>query len=157
MKNKERIDFLRNELNRHNDLYYIESNPEISDYEYDMLMKELQELERQFPEYYDITSPSLRVGSDINKSFSQLEHRYPMLSLSNTYTKEEVISFISKNEELLNEKIKICAELKFDGTSISLQYKDGKLTNAITRGDGLKGDDVTDNVRTIKTDRKSVV
>ncbi|MDO5570576.1 MAG: NAD-dependent DNA ligase LigA [Bacteroidales bacterium] len=151
MSDKERIDFLRNELNRHNELYYLESNPEISDYEYDMMMKELQELEKNNPEFYDVSSPSLRVGSDINKSFTQVKHRYPMLSLANTYTKEEVRDFVKKNESLLNEKIKICAELKFDGTSISLTYNDGKLVNAVTRGDGEKGDDVTSNARTIHT------
>ena len=90
---KKRIDYLRDELNRHNDLYYIHSSPEISDYDYDMMMKELQDLEKNNPEYFDITSPSLRVGSDINNSFVQVRHRYPMLSLSNTYTKEEVLDF----------------------------------------------------------------
>lgn len=151
MNIKERIDYLRKELNHHNDLYYIHSAPEISDFEFDRMMRELQDLEKDYPEYYDITSPTMRVGSDINKAFTQVKHRYPMLSLSNTYTREEVLDFIQRNETLLQEKIQICAELKFDGTSISMSYLDGKLVKAVTRGDGEKGDDVTNNVRTIRT------
>lgn len=148
---KERIDFLRKELNRHNDLYYINSTPEISDFEFDEMMRELQDLEKDHPEFYDITSPTMRVGSDINKSFNQVKHRYPMLSLGNTYTRQEVEDFINRNEALLHEKVQICAELKFDGTSISITYEDGKMVRAVTRGDGVQGDDVTDNVRTIRT------
>lgn len=148
---KERIDFLRKELNRHNDLYYVNSAPEISDFEFDQMMRELQDLEKDYPEYYDITSPTMRVGSDISKSFNQVKHRYPMLSLGNTYTRQEILDFINRNETLLHEKIQICAELKFDGTSISMTYIDGKLIKAVTRGDGVQGDDVTDNVRTIHT------
>ena len=148
---KERIDFLRKELNRHNDLYYIHSAPEISDYEFDQMMHELQDLEKKHPEYYDIASPTLRVGSDINKAFTQVVHRYPMLSLGNTYTRSEILDFIQRAENILHEKFQICAELKFDGTSISLSYVNGKLVRAVTRGDGVKGDDVTDNVRTIRT------
>lgn len=151
MNIKDRIDYLRKELNRHNDLYYIHSTPEISDYEFDKMMRELQDLEKEYPEYYDITSPTMRVGSDINKAFTQVKHRYPMLSLGNTYTKQEILDFINRNESLLQEKIQICAELKFDGTSISMTYIDGKLVKAVTRGDGVQGDDVTDNVRTIRT------
>lgn len=148
---KERIDFLRKELTRHNDLYYLHSTPEISDFEFDQMMRELQDLEKENPEYYDISSPTLRVGSDINKGFDQIKHRYPMLSLSNTYTRDEVEEFIKRCESTLNEPVRICAELKYDGTSISLTYLDGKLVRAVTRGDGEKGDDVTTNVRTIHT------
>lgn len=151
MDAKERIDFLRKELNKHNDLYYLHAAPEITDYEFDQMMKELQNLEKDNPQYYDISSPTLRVGSDINKAFTQVKHRYPMLSLGNTYTKEEIVDFVNRCEASLNEPVKICAELKYDGTSISLTYEEGKLTTAVTRGDGEKGDDVTDNVRTIRT------
>ncbi len=151
MNVKERIEYLRRELHRHNDLYYKNSTPEISDYDYDMMMRELQDLENQYPEFYDISSPSMRVGSDINKAFIQVVHKYPMLSLSNTYTKEEVIDFVTKCRNALNEEVYLCAELKYDGTSISLTYENGKLTRALTRGDGEKGDDVTSNVRTIKS------
>ena len=113
-------------------------------------MHQLQDLERDYPEYYDPNSPTQRVGSDISNSFNQIAHRYPMLSLSNTYTINEVREFIDKAKSLLNEDVKICAELKFDGTSISLTYINGKLSHAVTRGDGEKGDDVTANVKTIR-------
>ena len=148
---KQRIEDLRRELHKHNDLYYIESNPEISDIEFDKMMRELQDLENSYPEYYDATSPTLRVGSDISNSFTQQMHRYPMLSLSNTYTINEVKDFLDRASNLLKEPFKVCAELKYDGTSISLTYIDGKLSSAVTRGDGEKGDVVTANVRTIRT------
>ena len=151
MNVKERIEYLRRELHRHNDLYYKNSTPEISDYDYDMMMRELQDLEIQYPEFYDISSPSMRVGSDINKAFIQVAHKYPMLSLSNTYTKEEVIDFVTKCRNTLNEEVYLCAELKYDSTSISLTYEIGKLTRALTRGDGEKGVAVTSNVSTIKS------
>ena len=147
---KKQIEELRDELHKHNDLYYINSNPEISDFEYDRKMQKLQELERNHPEYFDINSPTQRVGSDISTAFEQRAHRYPMLSLSNTYTLNEVREFFDKAKSALKEDIKICAELKFDGTSISLSYINGQLSHAVTRGDGEKGDDVTINAKTIR-------
>lgn len=151
MTPQERILQLRRELHRHNHNYYVLNSPAISDYEFDMLLKELQELEAAHPEMYDPNSPSLRVGSDITKEFRQVQHKYPMLSLGNTYSKEEVAEFFDRVKRALNEDFEICCELKFDGTSISLTYVDGKLVRAVTRGDSEKGDDVTANVRTIRT------
>lgn len=146
----ERIDQLREELHLHNYKYYVENAPVISDQEFDRLMRELQDLEARHPEYYDPNSPSVRVGSDINKNFVQVEHRYPMLSLGNTYSQAEVTEFYERIAKALNEEFEICCELKYDGTSISLTYEDGKLVRAVTRGDGVRGDDVTDNVKTIR-------
>ena len=114
-------------------------------------MRELQQLEEQFPEYDDETSPTHRVGSDITKEFRQVAHKYPMLSLGNTYSKAEVAEFYERVQKSLNEDFEICCELKFDGTSISLTYEDGRLVRAVTRGDGEKGDDVTANVKTIRS------
>ena len=151
MTAKERIDWLRSELHRHNYNYYVLDNPEISDKEFDDLMHELQKLEYDHPEYQDENSPTMRVGSDLNKNFVQIAHKYPMLSLGNTYSEGEVTDFYDRVQKSLNEDFEICAELKFDGTSISLTYEDGKLVRAVTRGDGEKGDDVTDNVKTIRS------
>lgn len=151
MTPQERILELRNQLHEHNHRYYVLNAPVISDYEFDMLLKELQRLEAEHPEMYDATSPTLRVGSDITKEFKQVTHKYPMLSLGNTYSKNEVAEFYERVRKGLNEDFEICCELKFDGTSISLTYKDGRLVRAVTRGDGEKGDDVTANVRTIRT------
>lgn len=148
---KETIDRLRSELHRHNYNYYVLNSPEISDKEFDDMMHELQDLERKNPEYQDDNSPTMRVGSDLNKNFTQVEHRYPMLSLGNTYSESEVADFYERVQKGLNEDFEICAELKYDGTSISLTYENGKLIRAVTRGDGEKGDDVTDNVKTIRT------
>jgi len=148
---KQLIDQLRQELNKHNYNYYVLSSPTISDFEFDKLMRELTDLEAQHPEYDDPNSPSKRVGSDINKTFNQTEHKYPMLSLSNTYSEEEVKDFYDRVAKDLNADFEVVCELKYDGTSISLTYKDGKLFQAITRGDGIKGDDVTANVRTIRS------
>ena len=148
---KDRIDTLRADLHRHNHNYYVLNAPEISDKEFDEMMKELQNLERQYPEYNDDSSPSMRVGSDINKNFSQVTHRYPMLSLGNTYSESEVADFYERVRKALNEDFELCCEIKYDGTSISLTYIDGKLVRAVTRGDGEKGDDVTDNVKTIRS------
>ena len=125
--------------------------PEITDKEFDDLMRELQDLEKEHPEYADENSPTMRVGSDLNKNFTQVAHKYPMLSLGNTYSEGEVADFYERVKKALNEDFEICCELKFDGTSISLTYEDGKLVRAVTRGDGEKGDDVTDNVKTIRT------
>lgn len=151
MSAKERIDWLRSELHRHNYNYYVLDNPEISDKEFDDLMHELQKLEHDHPEYQDENSPTMRVGSDLNKNFVQIAHKYPMLSLGNTYSEGEVTDFYDRVQKSLNEDFEICAELKFDGTSISLTYEDGKLVRGVTRGDGEKGDDVTDNVKTIRS------
>lgn len=151
MNPKERILELRHELHEHNRRYYVDNAPSISDMEFDMLMKELQELEANNPEMYDPNSPTLRVGSDLTKEFVQVAHKYPMLSLGNTYSKSEVADFFERVKKLLNEDFEICCELKFDGTSISLTYVDGKLVRAVTRGDGEKGDDVTANVKTIRS------
>lgn len=148
---KEKIDRLRAELHRHNYNYYVLNAPEISDKEFDDLMRELQELEKEHPEYQDDNSPTMRVGSDLNKNFTQVAHKYPMLSLGNTYSESEVTDFYERVKKALNEDFEICCELKYDGTSISLTYEDGKLVRAVTRGDGEKGDNVTDNVKTIRT------
>lgn len=151
-EDKKRIDFLRAELNRHNHNYYVLNAPEIDDKEFDMMMKELEQLEAQHPEWDDPLSPTRRVGSDINKSFTQVAHIHPMLSLGNTYSIEEVGDFMRRTTTgLMGEKFEIVGEMKFDGTSISLIYEHGKLVRAVTRGDGEKGDVVTDNVKTIKS------
>lgn len=151
MNEIERIDQLREELHLHNYQYYVLNAPVISDQEFDRLMRELQDLEAKHPEHYDANSPSVRVGSDLNKDFQQVEHRYPMLSLGNTYSEAEVTEFFDRVSKSLNEEYEICCEMKFDGTSISLTYEDGKLVRAVTRGDGVRGDDVTDNVKTIRS------
>ncbi|GHV23512.1 DNA ligase [Bacteroidia bacterium] len=148
---KQRIDTLREELEEHNYKYYVLSAPVISDYDFDLKMKELQDLETRYPEYADSNSPTQRVGSDINKNFTQAEHRYPMLSLSNTYSEEEVTDFYNRTQKSLNEPFELVCELKYDGTSVSLIYANGVLTQAITRGDGTRGDVVTDNVKTIRS------
>lgn len=148
----QRIDELRAELHRHNYNYYVLNAPEISDQEFDHLMYELQDLEARHPEYKDPNSPTMRVGSDLSKNFTQMVHKYPMLSLANTYSESDVADFYERvRKGLEGEDFEICAELKFDGTSISLTYVDGKLTQAVTRGDGVQGDVVTDNVKTIRT------
>lgn len=147
----ERINQLRNELHAHNYNYYALNAPVISDQEFDRLMRELQDLEAKHPECFDANSPTMRVGSDLNKNFTQVEHKYPMLSLGNTYSESEVADFYERVRKSLNEDFEICCEMKFDGTSISLTYEDGKLVRAVTRGDGVKGDDVTDNVKTIRS------
>lgn len=149
---KSRIDELRKELHRHNYNYYVLNSPEITDYEFDKLMQELQDLEMFFPQYADPNSPTQRVGSDINQEFRQIKHKYPMLSLSNTYSESDVRDFYERvRNGLEGEEFEIVCELKFDGLSISLTYIDGKLDHAVTRGDGVVGDDVTGNVRTIKS------
>lgn len=147
---KQQIEALRSQLHEHNYSYYVLSQPTITDFEFDRLMRQLMELEAVYPEYYDPNSPSVRVGSDISNSFIQLAHRFPMLSLQNTYSEGEVADFYNRVKRTLNEDFEIVCELKFDGTSISLVYENGQLTRAVTRGDGKKGDDVTTNVRTIR-------
>lgn len=148
---KDQIKRLREALNHHNYKYYILSQPEISDFEYDMMMKELITLEKAHPEYFDVNSPSFRVGSDITGEFRQVFHRYPMLSLSNSYSPEEIKDFEARNKRIVNEEYEYVCELKYDGLSISITYENGQLIRAVTRGDGEKGDDVTANVRTIRS------
>ena len=146
------IENLRKELNRHNYNYYVLNAPEISDRDFDMMMKELEKLEHEHPELDDPYSPTHRVGSDINKAFEQHVHQRPMLSLGNTYSIAEVDDFLHRTREsLMGEEFSIVGEMKFDGTSISLTYRDGRLVRAVTRGDGERGDIVTDNVMTIKS------
>ncbi len=149
---EDRIKQLRDELNRHNHNYYVLNAPEISDREFDMMMKELESLELQYPEWDDPLSPTHRVGSDISKGFGQAAHIYPMLSLGNTYSIEEVDDFMRRIRTALgSDDFEIVGEMKFDGTSISLIYEHGRLIRAVTRGDGERGDIVTDNVRTIRS------
>ena len=169
---KEHIKKLRKEIENHNARYYIQNQPVISDFEYDLLLHELETLEKKFPEFMSDSSPTRRVGNDHKNEFVQYEHNYPMLSLGNTYNEGELNEFDARNKKALDEKIEYVCELKFDGTSISIIYRNGKLFRALTRGDGVKGDDVTANIRTIQsiphtisgdnipeelTDRKSVV
>ena len=149
---KQRIVALREELNRHNHNYYVLNSPQISDKDFDMLMKELELLERNFPQYDDPLSPTHRVGSDLTKGFIQVAHIHPMLSLGNTYSITEVEDFMRRTrQQLMGEEFSIVGEMKFDGTSISLIYENGRLVRAVTRGDGEKGDVVTDNVKTIRS------
>lgn len=147
----QRIKDLRERLNHHNYLYYVLANPVISDYEFDLLLKELQLLENSNPEFFDPNSPTQRVGNDINLEFTQREHKYPMVSLGNTYNEDELRDFDGRVKRLLKEPYQYVCELKYDGVSISLTYIDGKMEYAVTRGDGTKGDDVTSNVRTIRS------
>jgi len=149
---RQRILQLRKELHEHNYKYYVLNQPEISDQEFDFMMKELQELEARHEDMFDPNSPTQRVGSDINQEFTQVTHKYPMLSLANTYSQEEVADFYNSVKKGLNdEDFDICCELKYDGLSISLTYEDGKLVRGVTRGDGVHGDDVTANVKTIRS------
>lgn len=151
MNDKERIYQLRQALHEHNNRYYVQNAPIISDQEFDLMMHELQDLEENHPELYDPNSPTQRVGSDLNQEFTQVEHKHLMLSLANTYNYEEVADFYNRVKEGLNgEQFEICCEMKYDGLSISLIYENGKLVRAVTRGDGNKGDDVTTNVKTIR-------
>ena len=143
---------LRKELHEHNYKYYVLNQPEISDQEFDFMMKELQELEARHKDMFDPNSPTQRVGSDLNQEFTQVTHKYPMLSLANTYSQEEVADFYNSVKKGLNgEDFEICCEMKYDGLSISLTYEDGRLVRGVTRGDGVHGDDVTANVKTIKS------
>jgi len=148
---KDQIEALRRELEQHNYNYYVLSTPTISDAEFDAKIKELQELEAQYPEFADSNSPTQRVGSDISSAFEQVAHVYPMLSLGNTYSEVEVQDFYDRVRKGLNDDFELVCELKYDGTSISLTYENGLLNRAVTRGDGEKGDDVTANVKTIRS------
>lgn len=148
----QRIEQLRQELHEHNHRYYVENQPTISDQEFDELMHELQRLEALHPEMYDANSPTQRVGSDLNSEFRQVAHRYPMLSLANTYNQQEVADWYdSVRRGLEGEDFEVCCEMKYDGLSISLTYENGRLVRGVTRGDGVNGDDVTANVRTIRS------
>jgi DNA ligase (NAD+) len=148
---KARIDALRREIEEHNNRYYVMNQPSISDFEYDLLLNELDTLEKKFPEFISENSPTRRVGSDLTKEFEQYEHAYPMLSLGNTYSEEDLREFDSRIRKTISQSIEYVCELKFDGASVSLTYKNGSLFRALTRGDGNKGDDVTLNVKTIKS------
>ncbi len=148
---RQEIDSLRRELHQHNHNYYVLNNPTISDFEFDAKMRQLQDIESRYPEFYDPLSPTQRVGSDITTSFNQVAHQYPMLSLANTYSEGEVSDFYQRVQKALNEDFELVCELKYDGTSISLIYENGLLQRAVTRGDGVKGDDVTANVKTIRS------
>lgn len=148
---KQKIEKLRNDIDAWNYQYYVLNQPTLSDYEFDRRLKELEHLEENHPEYFDPNSPTQRVGSDLSKNFEQVEHVYPMLSLSNTYSEGEVTDFFNRTKKSLNEDFEIVCELKYDGTSISLVYENGYLSRALTRGDGIRGDDVTANVRTIRS------
>lgn len=148
---RQRIATLSEALEQHNYNYYILAQPTISDYEFDMMLEELARLEHEFPEYLSPSSPTQRVGGGITKEFQSVKHRYPMLSLSNSYSKEDIEDFINRIKKSVEDEVEFCCELKFDGLSISLQYENGVLTRAVTRGDGTQGDDVTTNVKTIRT------
>lgn len=150
MDERQTIEKLRAELHKHNYQYYVLNQPLISDLEFDQKMRLLQELEQKHPELYDPNSPSQRVGSDLNNEFRQVVHKRPMLSLANTYNRDEVREWYQRVEEgLRGQSFQVCCEMKFDGLSISLHYEQGRLVRAVTRGDGVQGDDVTENVKTI--------
>ena len=149
---KDKINHLREELHRHNNNYYVLNSPEISDKEFDIMMKELEKLEEQFPEFYDPLSPTQRVGSDLSKDFEHVVHERPMMSLSNSYSIQEVDEWFERDKKALEgEEFSVVGEMKFDGVSISLTYRNGRLERAVTRGDGTQGDDVTENVKTIRS------
>jgi len=145
------IDRLSNELNHHNHLYYVESNPVISDFDFDMILNQLINIEKQFPALISDTSPSKRVGGDITKKFASVKHRFPMLSLGNTYSREEIIDWENRIKKSIENEIEYVCELKYDGVAIGISFENGKLVRAVTRGDGTSGEDVTANVKTIKT------
>lgn len=145
------IEILKNEINKHNYNYYVLDNPTISDFDFDLLLNQLIDLEKQYPELVTPDSPTQRVGGDIIKQFQTETHKYPMLSLGNTYSREDLIEFDKRVRSLVNQDIEYICELKYDGVAISLIYENGQLTKAITRGDGVKGDVVTTNVKTIKS------
>jgi DNA ligase (NAD+) len=148
---KIKIGKLSEEIEKHNYNYYVLSNPVISDYDFDLLLDELIDLEKQFPDLIKPDSPTQRVGGEITKEFKQVTHKYPMLSLSNTYSEEEVRDFEKRVNKIISEKVEYVCELKYDGVAICLIYKNGLLTQAVTRGDGVQGDDVIANVKTIRS------
>lgn len=148
---EQHIASIREQINKHNHLYYVLSAPSITDYEFDLLLKELEALEKQYPEFEDPLSPTKRVGGDITKGFKQIVHRYPMLSLSNTYSFEEIEDFDRRVRKIIGDEVTYVCELKYDGVAIGLTYMKGRLVSAVTRGDGTKGDDVTTNIKTIRS------
>ncbi len=145
------INILRTELRKHNYNYYVLDQPSIDDFEFDMKLKQLQELEEKHPEFHDANSPSLRVGGAVTKNFETVVHDYRMYSLDNSYSKEDLLDWEKRIEKVVDGKVEFVCELKYDGASISLTYENGKLLRAVTRGDGTQGDNVTANVRTIKS------
>ncbi len=151
MNVKQRIDFLRKEISKHNNSYYVLDKSVISDFEFDTLLHELRELEQKYPQYFDLNSPTQKVGGDVLDGFKSVAHKYKMLSLGNTYSSEDLFLFDKRIKKLVENSFKYVCELKYDGVSISLTYKNGELIQALTRGDGVKGDDVTVNVKTIKS------
>ncbi|MDR0801226.1 NAD-dependent DNA ligase LigA [Fluviicola sp.] len=148
---QKRIEQLTHELNQHNHNYYVENNPTISDYEFDLLLKELHNLETQFPEFASDLSPTKRVGGDVTRKFETVVHRFPMLSLSNTYSEEEIIDWAQRLKKLASGPIEYVCELKYDGVAIGIRYVNGKFSRAVTRGDGTQGEDISANVKTIRT------
>ncbi len=148
---KQRIAALSEEIRRHNYNYYVLSGPTISDYDFDMLLNELISLEKEFPEFTEPDSPTLHVGGAVTKDFVQVQHRYPMMSLGNTYSEDEILDFAERIRKLIGEGVEYVCELKFDGVAIGLTYRHGRLMQAVTRGDGIQGDDVTTNIRTIRS------
>ncbi|MCD4745179.1 MAG: NAD-dependent DNA ligase LigA, partial [Bacteroidales bacterium] len=146
-----KIQELTHIINKHNYNYYVLSQPVITDYDFDMLLEELIKLEKQYPEFAEPNSPSKRVGGEITKDFKQVAHKYPMLSLSNTYSEQELLDFDQRIKKIISNDIEYVCELKYDGVSISLNYLNGNLNIAVTRGDGEQGDDVTTNIKTIKS------
>lgn len=148
---KEKIEQLRTELHEHNYNYYVLDSPEISDYDFDMKLKELQALEEAHPEFEDPNSPSMRVGGEVTKNFETIVHDFPMYSLSNSYSKEDLDEWETRIQKIIEEPVEFTCELKYDGASISLTYENGEFLRAVTRGDGTQGDAVTYNVKTIKS------
>ena len=151
MNDIDRIDSLRRELEDHNHSYYVLDNPTISDFNFDTLLLELQNLEKKLPHYFNSNSPTQRVGGGLISGFKSVNHNYPMLSLSNTYSDQDLIDFDNRVKKIISDNFEYVCELKYDGVSISLIYENGTLIKAITRGDGSKGDDVIKNVKTIKS------
>jgi len=151
MDTKEKIEKLRDELRNHNYNYYVLDNPVISDYEFDLKLKELQELENKYPEFFDINSPTQRVGGEITKNFETIPHEFRMYSLENSYSKQDLLDWETRIKKLIDGEISYTCELKYDGASISITYENGLLVRALTRGDGFQGDNVTNNVKTIKS------
>lgn len=148
---KEKIQQLTQEITQHNYNYYVLSNPTVSDYDFDMMLEQLMKLEQEFPEFADENSPTKRVGGEVTKEFETVKHKYPMLSLGNSYSKEEIADFETRIKKLVDGEIEYVCELKYDGVAIGITYVNGKLTRALTRGDGTQGDDITTNVKTIKS------
>jgi DNA ligase (NAD+) len=146
---KKRIFDLRELLHKYNYHYYINDSSLVSDFEFDQLLKELETLELKHPQFNDNNSPTKRVGGEVTKSFNSVKHKYPMLSLSNSYSKEDIIEFDERIKKLIDSKYSYICELKYDGVAISLSYENGNLIKAVTRGDGLQGEEVTNNIRTI--------